>query len=62
MTKTQFLQKIFTTFTESEMRKINLKIYYKPEHIIYYENYHAGLYEKCFQYLVDNRNLLTDEN
>ena len=58
MTQHEQIDKILETFTEDEIRNINPKIYSNPDHIEYWKAYHRGEYEWCFNYLVENRELL----
>ena len=58
MTKDQFNSKIDKEFTPTENALINFNIYYNPEHIDYYQNFHAGNYQWCYDYLIKNRHLL----
>lgn len=62
MTQEEQLNKILDTFTEEEIVNINPAIYSNPEHIEYWMAYHRGEYEWCFNYLLDNRHLLTKNN
>jgi hypothetical protein len=58
LTKEDLTQKIYKNFTTKEVALVNPNIYSNPEYIDYYENYHAGKYQDCYEFLVNNRELL----
>ena len=61
MDKAEFNKKIFQEFDMNELQQINLKIYFNPDHIEYYEQYHCENYDWCFDYLIKHRNLLKND-
>jgi len=61
-TKEELTEKIMATFKPSEIALINTNIYLNPEHIDYYQNFHSGEYDKCLEFLTENKHLLTIEH
>jgi len=59
MKHAEFHQKIMSELTPTEIALINTNIYYNPDYIEYYMNYHSGQYQECFDFLIAHRNLLT---
>jgi len=55
----EFLKKVAGTFTVKQIVLIQFAIYFNPDKIFYYEDYHLGHYEKCFKYLMENAFELT---
>lgn len=62
MTKDQFNAKTDSELTPTENALINFNIYHNAAHIEYYQNYHMGNYQWCYNYLMSNRHLLTIEH
>ena len=62
MTKDQLNSKIDKELTPTENALINFNIYLNPDHVEYYQNYHLGNYQFCYDYLIKNRHLLTIEH
>jgi len=62
MTKEEFNRKLYTELTPEENALINFNVYYNPKYIKYYTDYHSGKYDTCYEFLMDNRSLLTLEN
>jgi hypothetical protein len=58
MTREQLNKRIERELKPSEIALINFNIYWNREHIDYYENYHLGDYQWCYDYLIKNRHLL----
>jgi len=58
MTKEEFQIAFMSDLTPTEIALINFNIYFNPDHIEYYTNYHMGEYKWCYDYLIKNRNLL----
>jgi len=58
----EFDKKLMETFSLAEIALINPNIYFNPEHVIYYMDYHLRKYDKCFEFLLKNRHLLTIEH
>lgn len=56
--KEELLAFIFAEFTDEEISNINPKIYLNPEHLDYYMDFHLGEYQKCLDYLLENKALL----
>jgi len=49
---------IINNLTMDEIKLINERIYFNPDHIDYYIAYKCGEYDKCIEYLKNNRHLL----
>ena len=62
MTKKELETKILTELTSSEMALINPNIYWNEKYIDYYTDYVCGNYAKCWDFLMNNRDLLTIEH
>ena len=62
MTKEQFNLELRLAFNYKELALINTNIYFNEEHIDYYISYNSAKYNECFNYLIENRNLLTIKN
>lgn len=61
MTKEDFQEKLFDELSLSELNNLNSKIYYNEKHIEYYIGYNSGEYDWCWDYLIKNRHLLSDD-
>lgn len=59
MTKGELNLRIDREFKAAEKALINFNIYWNEQHIDYYQNYHLGNYQWCYDYLIKNRHLLT---
>ena len=57
-TKEEFNKRIFKELKNNEIALINFNIYYNPDHIEYYENFHMEKYNWCYNYLMSNRYIL----
>ncbi len=58
MTQEEFTQKILSEFSTTELCNINPRIYFNPKHIDYYMAYHSGEYQKCYDFLIEHKDLL----
>ncbi len=59
MTKEELNKRTDRELTPTENALINFNIYYNEEHIEYYQNFQMGDYQWCYDYLIENRHLLT---
>jgi hypothetical protein len=59
MTKEELSAKTDRSLYPSENALINFNIYHNPKHAVYYQKYHRGEYEWCYNYLIKNRRFLT---
>lgn len=62
MTKNEFYDKIFGKLSNVEITLLNPNIYMNPKYIDYYMDYNSGRYRKCYEFLMNNRWLLTIEH
>ena len=62
MTSTQFNEKLNQELTIEELALINPNIYFNPEYTNYYNDYHSEKYQKCYDFLMENKNILKIEN
>ena len=62
MTKDALKNRIMAEFKPEEFALINTNIYSHEDHVDYYIDFKAGRYDKCYKYLLENRNLLTIEH
>lgn len=57
-TKEELNAAIFENFSLNEISNINPKVYFNSVHISYWLAYKSEDYQFCFDFLVNNRNLL----
>lgn len=58
MTKKEFDIRTNTEFTPTEIALINFNVYWNEKYVTYFQNYHFGQYNKCYDFLIKNRHLL----
>jgi len=61
ITKKEFNALLDEMLTFEEMCNLNTAIYFRPEHIDYYINYHCEKYNFCLEYLEKHRHLLSNK-
>jgi len=61
MTKEEFHGKLFTELEMQELINLNPRIYFNPAHIKYYEKYHLGEYNWCWNFLMEHRYILNED-
>jgi hypothetical protein len=54
-----FNRLILRDLTTDEIALINTNIYYNPDYIDYYMDFHRGKYTNCYKFLMNHRHLLT---
>lgn len=57
--KKEYLDRLDEELTLEEGALLNLVIYHNPKHIEYYKQYHAGRFNWCYDYIMENRGLLS---
>ena len=62
ITPKEFESKIMFELKFDEINLINTNIYYNEKYIDYYMDYHCGNYQKCWDFLMKHRDLLTPEH
>jgi hypothetical protein len=62
MNKEQFASKVDATFTQTEVLLIAYNILYNTEHQHYYLAFQLNDFDYCYNYLIENRHLLTIEH
>lgn len=60
-TKEEYENKLFQELSPFELMNLNSQIYYNPEHVDYYMNYHIGNYDWCWKYIKKHRQLLSGD-
>jgi hypothetical protein len=58
MTKVELTTKICNELTDTQIKLINFNIYYNEKYIDYYINYNCGEYQKCYDFLINNLEIL----
>lgn len=62
MNKLNFLAKVDEKLTPIESALCTFNLLYNAKHIEYYKMFKLGEYEKCLEYIDNNRDQLTVEN
>jgi len=62
MTKEELNNKTSKELTPTENALINFNIYFNPDHVDYWIRFKMEDYQWCYDYLMENRHLLTIEN
>lgn len=58
MTKIELTSRLFNELTDTQLKLLNFNIYYNPEHIDYYVDFQCGEYQKCYDFIMHNIDLL----
>jgi len=61
-TKAAYLQVIMRELTPTELALVNVTIYGSAKHKKYYDMYHEGRFQDCWDYLMANRGEMTLDN
>ena len=61
MTKKQYNKRVFWEFDLEELTNFPDRIYSNPDHAEYYKKYQCGEFDWCWEYLLENRHLLSDK-
>jgi hypothetical protein len=62
MNKKEFDHRLYKELELRELALVNLNIYWNPDHVQYWQDYKGGEYDRCYEFLMANRHLLTLKN
>jgi hypothetical protein len=58
LTKNELNERLFNELTPTQLGLINFNIYYNKDYIDYYIDYNCGEYNKCYEFIMENLELL----